>query len=255
MNHPRTPEPYPYGLGLRLFRSAAFPLSLSTNVVRLPNIINYLNWPVRFCPVHVVPCQPTSYSTRPQGIMVNSNAVPSSYTLQWNASVATSASGSSANAPQGALPNTSDSNEPPSTSRGQGTARARYNTSCNNCRRSRVRCSGGSPCQRCASLHDASGCVYRLSQRHGKRKASINYDMDSDSPSPQLPASVPDTPRTSISSSAPPGGHMQVDFGDIGQLGSFNPLSIPSSEIFSDGPIYPSMVCTESLLSQTEHPD
>lgn len=186
--------------------------------------------------------------------MVNSTAVPSSYTLQWNASVVPSVSGSSADAPQGPLvPNTSDSNEPPSTNRAQGTARARYNTSCNNCRRARVRCSGGSPCQRCANLHDASGCVYRLSQRHGKRKASINYDMDSDSPSPQHPASVSDTARTSISSSAPPGGHMQVEFGDIGQLGSFNPLSITSSRISSNGAVYPAIVCIQSLRSQIEH--
>lgn len=179
--------------------------------------------------------------------MVNSSAVPSSYTLQWNASIAPSVGGSSANAPQRTVPNTSNSIEPPSTSRGQGTARARYNTSCNNCRRSRVRCSGGSPCQRCASLPDAAGCVYRLSQRHGKRKASINYDVDSDSPSPQHPASVPGTPRTSISSPAQAGLHMQVDLGDIGQLGPFNPLSIPSSGISSNGAVYPSMVCIESL--------
>ncbi|ORY70429.1 uncharacterized protein BCR38DRAFT_422116 [Pseudomassariella vexata] len=73
--------------------------------------------------------------------MVTSIEIPSSYTTQWNAGTC----------------------QPPTrTPVMHGPARPAYNSSCNNCRRSRVKCSGGNPCCRCANLSVPSACVYKI---------------------------------------------------------------------------------------------
>lgn len=82
--------------------------------------------------------------------MVNSSEIPSSYTTKWNIGT----------------------HQPPTqTPVYDGSLRPRYNSSCNNCRKSRVKCSGGTPCERCTKIASASSCVYKICQRHGKRKA------------------------------------------------------------------------------------
>ncbi|KAH8879935.1 hypothetical protein GQ53DRAFT_833747 [Thozetella sp. PMI_491] len=86
--------------------------------------------------------------------MVSSSEVPSSYTLRWNARAGRANRRSS------------------STESASGQAlRPKYCASCNRCRQSRVKCSGGTPCSRCARLPDPSSCVYSISQRRGKHKA------------------------------------------------------------------------------------
>ncbi|KAI0429785.1 hypothetical protein F5Y09DRAFT_248758 [Xylaria sp. FL1042] len=85
--------------------------------------------------------------------MVNSTWIPSSYTTRWRAARRQSLPSPSAQA----------AHSPPMPT---------YNSSCTNCTRSRVRCSGGNPCDRCEkSLLDPLLCVYELSRRHGKRRA------------------------------------------------------------------------------------
>ena len=51
-------------------------------------------------------------------------------------------------------------------------SRRKLNTSCNACRKSRVKCPGGVPCQRCAASGATSSCVYSFSRRRGKYRAS-----------------------------------------------------------------------------------
>lgn len=91
--------------------------------------------------------------------MTTSNGIPSTYTTRWN--------------PQTHQPTTTLT---PSSTSSSGTSNLvhprKYNTSCNSCRKSRVKCSGGVPCRRCVSSSNASSCVYSISQRRGKRKAS-----------------------------------------------------------------------------------
>ncbi|KAI1384846.1 uncharacterized protein F4822DRAFT_374721 [Hypoxylon trugodes] len=89
--------------------------------------------------------------------MVNSRGIPSHYTAQWKAGPITRTSSDNRIITR---PQRSDNNQ------------LRYCSSCNKCRKSRVRCTGGSPCQRCAESLDPSLCVYSVSQRHGRRKAS-----------------------------------------------------------------------------------
>lgn len=48
----------------------------------------------------------------------------------------------------------------------------KLNASCVNCRKSRVKCTGGSPCDRCAVSSHSLYCEYGVSRRRGKRKAS-----------------------------------------------------------------------------------
>ena len=85
-----------------------------------------------------------------------SSEVPTSYMSRWNAS-----------APQPTPISSRDDNLSPS-----GSATFKYNTSCSKCRESRVKCSGGTPCQRCAASDNPSLCAYSVSRRRGKRKAS-----------------------------------------------------------------------------------
>lgn len=92
--------------------------------------------------------------------MTRSSAVPSSYTARWNVGVR-----------QPAL-EPSDVAASVSSGSGSDTTNRKYCSSCNACRKSRVKCSGGQPCQRCAACFTPSTCVYSLSQRRGKRKAS-----------------------------------------------------------------------------------
>ncbi|KAK5996781.1 hypothetical protein PT974_02123 [Cladobotryum mycophilum] len=96
--------------------------------------------------------------------MVNSSQIPSSYTSQWKAG--------------DRQPSVSVRSGSGSDREGFSAPEPRYCSSCSNCRRSRVKCSGGHPCQRCAKSSDPSSCVYKVSQRHGKRKAN-NQDPGS----------------------------------------------------------------------------
>jgi hypothetical protein len=48
----------------------------------------------------------------------------------------------------------------------------KLNTSCVQCRKSKVKCTGGSPCKRCQLSLDPSACTYSASRRRGKRKAA-----------------------------------------------------------------------------------
>ncbi|KAI0113630.1 hypothetical protein GGR51DRAFT_506094 [Nemania sp. FL0031] len=85
--------------------------------------------------------------------MVNSTWIPSSYTTRWRA------------ARRQSLP------QPPTQTVGSPAVQV-YNSSCTHCARSRVRCSGGKPCERCEkNLLDPFLCVYEPSRRHGKRRA------------------------------------------------------------------------------------
>lgn len=90
--------------------------------------------------------------------MTNSKNVPSSYTARWDAGIRQPAREASL-----AVSATSS----PSSDQTQ----RKYCSSCNTCRKLRVKCSGGHPCQRCTTSPDPSLCVYNLSQRRGKRKA------------------------------------------------------------------------------------
>ncbi|KAI0007344.1 hypothetical protein F4779DRAFT_592461 [Xylariaceae sp. FL0662B] len=94
--------------------------------------------------------------------MVNSREIPSGYTVQWNAG--TRQTPTRPPSVHGPTVGSSDSN---------GSQR-KYCSSCNSCKKSRVKCSGGSPCQRCAGSSDPSACVYSVSQRRGKRKAGLH---------------------------------------------------------------------------------
>lgn len=83
--------------------------------------------------------------------MPASSNVPTSYSSRWRANGAQTTSPSSANPHSPA---------------------AKYNTSCNACRKARVKCSGGKPCRKCAASAAPESCVYSVSRRRGKRKAS-----------------------------------------------------------------------------------
>ncbi|KAK7914017.1 hypothetical protein PG985_011720 [Apiospora marii] len=74
---------------------------------------------------------------------------------------------------------------------GDGNSRSpqpRYNSSCNHCRQARIKCSGGTPCNRCANLPGTSPCVYKISQRHGKRKAIDIAPINPPPPPPPMAA-------------------------------------------------------------------
>ena len=86
--------------------------------------------------------------------------VPAGYTTRWNAIICEPASDEPVIAPSSGSSLASDS------------TRRKYNTSCNTCRISRVKCSGGFPCQRCSASSNPSSCAYSVSRRRGKRKAS-----------------------------------------------------------------------------------
>lgn len=90
--------------------------------------------------------------------MTTSNGIPSTYTTRWN--------------PQARQPAVIT----PSSTSSSGTSDLvhprKYNTSCNSCRKSRVKCSGGVPCRRCVASSNPTSCVYSISQRRGKRKAN-----------------------------------------------------------------------------------
>jgi hypothetical protein len=83
------------------------------------------------------------------------NGVPTTYTTRWNTRI---------------HPHQQDSSS--------RTHLRKYNTSCNTCRKSRVKCSGGVPCHRCATSPKELPCVYSLSQRRGKKKAVSNEAGD-----------------------------------------------------------------------------
>ncbi|KAM6540151.1 hypothetical protein FALCPG4_001889 [Fusarium falciforme] len=102
--------------------------------------------------------------------MTTSNGIPSTYTTRWN--------------PQAHQPATLTLT--PGSTSSSGTSDLvhprKYNTSCNSCRKSRVKCSGGVPCRRCVASSNASSCVYSISQRRGKRKASSEPSLTSEFP-------------------------------------------------------------------------
>lgn len=47
----------------------------------------------------------------------------------------------------------------------------KLNSSCVQCRKSKVKCTGGNPCKRCELSQTPSACTYNASRRRGKRKA------------------------------------------------------------------------------------
>lgn len=102
--------------------------------------------------------------------MTTFNGIPSTYTSRWN--------------PQAHQPATLTPT--PGSTSSSGTSDLvhprKYNTSCNSCRRSRVKCSGGVPCRRCVASSKPSSCVYSISQRRGKRKASGEPSLTSEFP-------------------------------------------------------------------------
>ncbi|KAI5920514.1 hypothetical protein F4810DRAFT_682268 [Camillea tinctor] len=144
--------------------------------------------------------------------MVNSREIPSSYVGQWNAGTR-----------QTRVRSPADSGATVGSSGANG-SRRKYCSSCNPCKKSRVKCSGGSPCQRCACSSDSSACVYSLSQRRGKRKASI-HEFDG---VPQQSASYqtlnqPDSRSPSSTRSSIPDNIS--DFGDIVSFATTQPLN------------------------------
>ncbi|CAH0052089.1 unnamed protein product [Clonostachys solani] len=60
----------------------------------------------------------------------------------------------------------------------------KLNASCNGCRKSRLKCSGGHPCQRCMASPTPCACIYSISQRRGKHKAN--------EPASQHTSAIPD---------------------------------------------------------------
>ncbi|KAF4461106.1 hypothetical protein FALBO_12098 [Fusarium albosuccineum] len=101
--------------------------------------------------------------------MTASNAVPSSFTTRWSAHT------------HQPLQNTALSTSSTSSSTTTGISHLpKYNTSCNSCRKSRVKCSGGVPCQRCATSSNPPLCIYSISQRRGKRKATEDLSHSPD---------------------------------------------------------------------------
>lgn len=84
--------------------------------------------------------------------------VPALYRTRWNSSTTFTFPGPGSFEPK-------PSNAPDSTPH-------KLNTSCVNCRNSRVKCTGGNPCNRCAASSHSLHCEYGVSRRRGKRKAS-----------------------------------------------------------------------------------
>ncbi|KAF5009391.1 hypothetical protein FDECE_4382 [Fusarium decemcellulare] len=101
--------------------------------------------------------------------MTASNGVPSSFTTRWSAHIHQPSQNAALSTSSTSSSTTTDIGHPP-----------KYNTSCNSCRKSRVKCSGGVPCQRCAISSNPSLCVYSISQRRGKRKATEDLSHSPD---------------------------------------------------------------------------
>ncbi|KAF5530410.1 hypothetical protein FNAPI_13570 [Fusarium napiforme] len=96
--------------------------------------------------------------------MTHFNGIPDAYTTRWN---------------------THSTPINSSASRSPSTQTRKYNTSCDRCRKSRVKCSGGVPCRRCASS-SASPCVYSVSQRRGKKRACTSSVLSASNGLPSL---------------------------------------------------------------------
>ena len=96
--------------------------------------------------------------------MTPANVIPATYTTRWNTH---------------STPINSFA------SRSLLTQTRKYNTSCDRCRRSRVKCSGGVPCRRCASSSE-SPCVYSLSKRRGKKRAYTSNVLSASNEHPSL---------------------------------------------------------------------
>ncbi|EXL61177.1 hypothetical protein FOCG_00376 [Fusarium oxysporum f. sp. radicis-lycopersici 26381] len=105
--------------------------------------------------------------------MTPSNGIPDAYTTRWNTH---------------STPINSSASRSPSSS----TQTRKYNTSCDGCRKSRVKCSGGVPCRRCATSYISSTCVYSLSQRRGKKRAGTNNVLSASNALPSLEITPPD---------------------------------------------------------------
>ncbi|EEU39720.1 uncharacterized protein NECHADRAFT_79498 [Fusarium vanettenii 77-13-4] len=118
--------------------------------------------------------------------MTTSTGIPSTYTTRWN--------------PQTHQPSTLTPGSTTSSDTADLVHPRKYNTSCNSCRKSRVKCSGGVPCRRCVSSSNASSCVYSISQRRGKRKASGE------------PSYTPDVSRRVATGALNVGLHSALDF-------------------------------------------
>ncbi|KAJ3540263.1 hypothetical protein NM208_g5140 [Fusarium decemcellulare] len=101
--------------------------------------------------------------------MTASSGVPSSFTTRWSAHTHQPLHNTALSTSSTSSSTTTDISHPP-----------KYNTSCNSCRKSRVKCSGGVPCQRCATSSNPSLCVYSVSQRRGKRKATEDLSHSPD---------------------------------------------------------------------------
>ncbi|KAH7311280.1 hypothetical protein B0I35DRAFT_377354 [Stachybotrys elegans] len=102
--------------------------------------------------------------------MVRSQKIPKAYTTCWSAN-----NTRPARTTDGSVSSSSQASDAPAT---------KYNTACNSCRSSRVKCSGGSPCHRCTSSAAPSACVYSVSRRRGKHKASSSISHGIPSPRP-----------------------------------------------------------------------
>ena len=89
--------------------------------------------------------------------MPRSNSIPPCYTSRWKTGIAAHSPAS----PKGLGPSHATASSPG----------RKLNASCDGCRTSRVKCSGGMPCHRCAASAKSSACTYSISQRRGKHKA------------------------------------------------------------------------------------
>lgn len=103
--------------------------------------------------------------------MAHFNGIPDTYTTRWN---------------------THSTPINSSASRSLSTQIRKYNTSCDRCRKSRVKCSGGVPCRRCASS-PGSPCVYSLSQRRGKKRVCSSNVLSTSNEFPSLEVTPSDS--------------------------------------------------------------
>lgn len=111
--------------------------------------------------------------------MVNASEVPSSYTTQW-----------STDARQKTMRKLCLDNS--------SQARGSASVQCESCQKAKAKCSGGSPCDRCAGLQGYTQCVYKQNQRSKKRKAS-QADITWDEFTAQQFTSPPSTHFTATS--------------------------------------------------------
>lgn len=200
------------------------PLSMLTNRVSSKTPFDSGLGPIILVIIVSNQVQCLSYLLSTIAIMAVLDSVPGQYIGRWNANVQPSTrNGSSVTASE--MSSIAQSH----------IERPKLNTSCNGCRASRVKCSGGKPCKRCAASSSSLLCTYSISRRRGKRKAVNSPSSDSiASTLAQAPEEVRDTNA----------GQSQPMYGDNWITGQDTPLA--DQDIF--GNIVSSVMLTSRNL-------